>query len=115
MSGKQNTQSSNQDFCSRNSFPQINAYILADLKIEVITNNDGSYDVTFEDKTYAVSAELKQEGERSVIVSVVDGVKTSASVVVMGQSVHLFSAVSLTICSSVYCCKFDNLFICLLL
>ena len=115
MSGKRNAQSSNQDFCTRNSFSQINAYILADLKIEVITNNDGSYDVTFEGKIYTVSAELKPEGERTVIVSVIDGVKTSASVVVMGQSVHIFTAVSLTICSSVYCCKFDNLFICLLL
>lgn len=63
-----------------------------DLKIEVVTANDGSYDITFDGKTYMVSAELKQQGERTVIVSVIDGVKTSASVVVMGHSVHLFTA-----------------------
>ena len=59
-----------------------------------MTSNDGSYDVTFDGKTYTVSAELRQEGERNVIVSVIDGVKTSASVVVMGHSIHLFTSVS---------------------
>ena len=63
----------------------------------MVTNNNGSYDITFDDKTYMVSADMKQEGERTVIVSVIDGVKTSASVVVMGQSVHLFTAVSINI------------------
>ena len=63
----------------------------------MVTNNNGSYDITFDDKTYMVSADLKQEGERTVIVSVIDRVKTSASVVVLGQSVHLFTAVSTNI------------------
>lgn len=63
-----------------------------DLKLEVVTKNNGSYDVTFDDKTYTVSAELKQEGGRTVIVSVIDGVKTSASVVHMGHSVHMFTS-----------------------
>ena len=61
-----------------------------------MTNNNGSYEVTFDDKTYSVSAELKQEGERTVVVSVIDGVKTSASVVLMGHSVHMFTSVSET-------------------
>ena len=61
-----------------------------------MTNNNGSYEVTLDDKTYSVSAELKQEGERTVIVSVIDGVKTSASVVLMGHSVHMFTSVSET-------------------
>ena len=62
-----------------------------------MTATDGSYDITFDGKTYMVSVELKQQEERTVIVSVIDGVKTSASVVVMGHSVHLFTAVSLNI------------------
>ena len=59
------------------------------------TLDDGSYSISFDGKTYSVSAELKQEGERTVIVSVIDGVKSSASVVVIGHSVHLFTSVSI--------------------
>ena len=59
------------------------------------TLDDGSYSISFDGKTYSVSAEMRQEGERTVIVSVIDGVKSSASVVLMGHSVHLFTSVSI--------------------
>ena len=81
-------------FSSHNKFNFEFVYI-PDLQTEVTTLDDGSYSISFDGKTYSVSAELKQEGERTVIVSVIDGVKSSASVVVMGHSVHLFISVSI--------------------
>ena len=84
-------------------------FYIPDLQTEVTTLDDGSYSISFDGKTYSVSAELRQEGERTVIVSVIDGVKSSASVVVMGHSVHLFTSVSifrphwLTLPASVIC------------
>ncbi|KAL4224004.1 Methylcrotonoyl-CoA carboxylase subunit alpha [Mactra antiquata] len=62
-----------------------------ELKIEVVTNEDSSYTVSFDGQSYTVSAELKQSGERTNIVTIVDGIKSHASVVNVGNSLHLFS------------------------
>lgn len=67
------------------------------MKIEVVTTGDNSYNVTFDGQSYSVSANLQESGERTNIVTVVDGVKGHASVVKVGNSLHLFTTVSTTL------------------
>ncbi|XP_052797487.1 methylcrotonoyl-CoA carboxylase subunit alpha, mitochondrial-like [Mya arenaria] len=63
-----------------------------ELKIQIVTNRDGSYTVMFDDKSYSVTGQLEKHGERTSIVTTIDGVKTQASVVQLGNSLHLFTA-----------------------
>ncbi|XP_053376070.1 methylcrotonoyl-CoA carboxylase subunit alpha, mitochondrial-like [Mercenaria mercenaria] len=63
-----------------------------ELKIEVITNLDATYTVNFAGQSYTVSASLKQSEDRTNILTVIDGVKTQACVVNVGNSLHLFTS-----------------------
>lgn len=63
-----------------------------ELKVEVITNKDGTFSVNFADQSFTVSASLEQREDKTNIITTIDGVKTQASVVRVGDSVHLFTA-----------------------
>ena len=61
----------------------------------MVTNTDGTCSLSYDNQTFSVSAKLEQSGEKCYIVTVIDGVKTQASVVQLGNSVHLFTVVSI--------------------
>ena len=77
----------------------------------MVTNLDGSYSVNFAGQSFSVSASLQQSGDKTNIVTTIDGVKTQASIVNVGNSLHLFTAVryfSHIKCSSVSKFLFDD-------
>jgi hypothetical protein len=61
--------------------------------MEVVTNLDGSYIVNFAGQSYTVLANIEQSGDKTNIITIIDGVKTQASIVTVGNSLHLFTAV----------------------
>ncbi|XP_060553630.1 methylcrotonoyl-CoA carboxylase subunit alpha, mitochondrial-like [Ruditapes philippinarum] len=63
-----------------------------ELKMEVVTNLDGSYIVNFAGQSYTVLANIEQSGDKTNIITIIDGVKTQASIVTVGNSLHLFTA-----------------------
>ncbi|KAH3857632.1 hypothetical protein DPMN_100243, partial [Dreissena polymorpha] len=62
-----------------------------ELHIQIVTNKDGTFTVSFEKNCFNLTASLEQEGERTYVVTVIDGVKTRASVVQLGNSLHVFT------------------------
>ncbi|KAK5869551.1 hypothetical protein PBY51_024258 [Eleginops maclovinus] len=83
-----------QEFAQTSTDPFLrSAPALGDKKVEMVVgyNKDGSYTMQIGEKVYHVTGELELEGGASFLHCSVDGVKSRPKLVILDNTVHLFS------------------------
>ena len=65
-----------------------------DVAVQLSYMGNDTFRVTVGDKTYTVDGHLQQEGDKTQLVSSIDGVQSKANIVINKNSVHVFNLVS---------------------
>ena len=73
-------------------------FYFSEIELSLSYNRDMSYTVTIGDKKYVVVGDLTKVDDKTMMNCDIDGVKSSANVLLNGDSLHVFTAVS-SMCS----------------